>query len=132
MAFRIKSVREKNIHFDERFGAGNDLLIGSDGKIFLQDCLQKNLHAEYFPEYIVEHPYQSTVNAVSKYDKRKIWVTEGYDCRTNGIIAMPKAFMGTIKYMPDMLREGVNPFYYLYHRSSAVIYILRTSKKVNE
>jgi len=129
IAFRIKSVQEANIFFDERFGAGNELLIGSDEKIFVQDCLQAGLRVEYFPEYIVEHPYHSTVNSIPEYDKRKIWVTGGYDCRTNGIIAVPKAFLGTLKFMPNMLKKGVNPFYYFYHRLSAVLYILRTKKR---
>jgi len=130
IAFRIKPVKEKNVFFDERFGAGNQLLVGSDEKIFVQDCLKAGLRVEYYPEYIVEHPYQSTVNSIPEYDKRKIWVTGGYDCRTNGAVAVPKAILGTFKYMPDMLKKGVNPFFYLYHRLSAVLYILRTKKRI--
>jgi len=129
IAFRIPSVQGKNLFFDERFGAGNDLLIGSDEKIFVQDCLKAGLQVEYFPEYIVEHPYESTVNTISKYDKRKIWVTGGYDCRTNGPVAILKAFLGTAKYMPDLLRHKVNPLYYLYHRLSAVLYILKSKPR---
>jgi len=128
IAFRVISVQRKKVLFDERFGAGNRLLIGSDEKIFVQDCLKAGLHVEYFPEYIVEHPYESTVNKIAKYDKRKIWVTGGYDCRTNGSIAILKSFFGTIKIIPDLLKHRVNPLYYFYHRLSAVIYILRTNK----
>jgi glycosyltransferase involved in cell wall biosynthesis len=41
IAFRVSSVKKNRIYFDERFGAGQDLLIGSDEKIFIQDCLKK-------------------------------------------------------------------------------------------
>jgi len=129
IAFRVKPLQEKKVFFDERFGAGNKLLIGSDEKIFVQDCLKAGLNVEYFPEYIVQHPYESTVNRIEKYDKRIIWVTGGYDCRTNGPIAILKSFLGTLKIIPDLIRYRVNPLYYLYHRLSAVIYILRTNNK---
>lgn len=128
IGFRVKSVKKNKLFFDERFGAGQELLIGSDEKIFIQDCLKAGLNVEYFPEYIVEHPYESTVNTIPKYDKRKIWVTGGYDCRTNGIIAVPKAMLGTLKYMPDLLKNGINPLFYLFNRLSAVFYIIRTNK----
>lgn len=129
IAFRIKALKDKQIYFDERFGAGQDLLIGSDERIFVQDCIDAGLTVIFFPEYIVEHPYESFVKSLSKYDKRRIWVTGGYDCRKNGSVALFKAFLGTIKILPDLLRHKMNPFIYLYHRLSAVIYILKTNKK---
>jgi len=126
---RLEKIKEQNIFFDERFGAGQPLLIGSDETIFVQDCIDAGLTVKFFPEFIVEHPYESTVKFISKYDKRRVWVTGGVDCRKNGPIALVKAFFGTIKILPDLIKSRVNPVTYFYHRISAVIYILRTNRK---
>ncbi|WP_138429433.1 glycosyltransferase family A protein [Fodinibius saliphilus] len=127
MAFRIKKIRDKGICFDERFGAGQELLIGADESIFVQDCIDAGLKVKFFPEYIVGHPFESSVKTIPKYDKRRIWVTGGFDCRINGPIALVKAFLGTVKNLPDLLRHKKNPIAYFYHRISAVLYILKTN-----
>jgi glycosyltransferase involved in cell wall biosynthesis len=128
IAFNIKKVRERHIYFDERFGAGQELIIGSEETIFIEDCLRANLNVTYIPEYIVEHPYLSTAKSIAKYDKRRIWVTGAYDCRSNGSIALIKAFFGTIKILPELISYRINPFFYFFQRVSAVIYILRTNR----
>lgn len=129
IAFRISRVKQKNIWFDERFGAGQQLLINTDETIFVEDCLRSGLKVVFVPEYVVEHPYQSTIKSIPKYDKRRNWVTGGYDCRTNGIWAMGKAFLGTAKILPDLIHHKVNPLVYCYHRLSAVLFILWTNRK---
>ncbi|MEZ4841527.1 MAG: hypothetical protein R2821_08465 [Flavobacteriaceae bacterium] len=97
IVFRVNRVKHNNIFFDERFGAGQDLLIGSDENIFILDCIKQDLNVWFFPEYIVNHPYESTVKKLSKYHKKKVSVTGVFDARINGLIA-PKAVLGTIKY----------------------------------
>jgi len=129
IGFRIKKVKEKGIRFDERFGAGQPLLIGSDERLFIQDCIDSGLKVKFFPEYIVSHPFESTVKRIAKYDKRLVWVTGGVDCRLNGPVALLKAFLGTLKIIPDLIKNNTNPFTYFYHRISAVIYILKTNRK---
>lgn len=128
IAFKINKVKEKGIYFDERFGAGQPLLIGNDEKLFLHDCISSELKVFFFPEYIVEHPYESTAKGIPKYDRRKNWVTGGVDCRINGRIALAKAFFGTVKNTPDLLKHRINPFQYFFHRISAVLYVLKTNK----
>lgn len=129
MGINIRKIKESGLLFDERFGAGQDKIIGSEETIFVEDGLNLGLKIVYFPEYIARHPYNSTINSISKYDKRRNWVTGAYDCRRNGVIALPKAFLGTIRYLPDLIRNKVNPFAYFYHRLSAVLYILLTNRK---
>ena len=128
IGFKINRIRESGLCFDERFGAGQELLIGAEETIFIEDCLKYGLNVIFIPEYIVEHSYLTTIYSVPKYDKRRIWVTGAYDCRINGNIALLKAFLGTIKYLPQLLRHKVNPFFYFYNRLAAAIYILRTNK----
>lgn len=131
IAFNIDRIKEKKIWFDERFGAGQELLINTDETIFVEDCLRHGCKVLFVPEYIVEHPYESTIKSIPKYDKRRNWVTGAYDCRTNGKVAMVKAFLGTAKILPDLLRHKVNPLVYCYQRLSAVLFILWTNRKTN-
>lgn len=129
IGFKIDSLRKSGIYFDERFGAGRELIINNEETILIEDCLKEGLKVIFVPEYIVEHPYDSTIKSVPKYAKKRAWVTGAYDCRSNGKIALLKAFLGTVKILPDLLKHKANPFAYLYQRLSAVIYILRTNKK---
>lgn len=129
IAFKLDSIKEKGILFDERFGAGQELLICGEEKLFIQDCINDGLKVVYFPEYIVEHPYLNTGKAIPAYDIRRNWVEGGLQSRLEGPIALPKAFLGMIKVIPRLLKHRVNPLRYLYQRISAVIYVLRTNRK---
>ncbi|RPA66587.1 glycosyltransferase family 2 protein [Cyclobacteriaceae bacterium YHN15] len=124
IAFRVNPVLKKNLFFDERFGAGNTFLIGSDEQIFLQDCINAGLIVKYFPEYIVIHPYESTVKSIPHYDNRRIRVTGGLDARTNGPISIIKAFFGTVKFLPDLIKHRKNPLVYFWERFRAAVYII--------
>ena len=126
LAFRTASIKKNNLYFDERFGAGRKLLIGSDERIFVHDCLKAGLKVKYFPEYLVQHPYLSTVKAIPKYDNRLNRVTGAIDARINGWIALPKALWGTLKNTSDILKHKKNPLNYLLHRFYAALYILVT------
>lgn len=129
VAYRVDSLKSKPIYFDERFGAGKKLLIGGEETIFIEDCIKAGFHVEFFPEYVSEHTYNSTIKCIQAYDKKKIWVEGAYDFRTNGSIALLKAFSGTMKNFTNLKRNGVSPFYYLFHRISAALYILFTNRK---
>lgn len=126
IAFNIDKVKKSKILFDERFGAGQPLLIGSDESIFVIDGIKKGLNTWFYPEYVVIHPYESTVKQFAKYDKRRVSVAGAFDARTNGWIAIPKALFGTFKIVPDLIRNKKNPFIYLYERISAALLILFT------
>lgn len=129
IAVRLNTVKKRRLKFDERFGAGQKNIIGSDETIFVDDAIKLGLNVTFFPVYVVEHPYQSTINSIAMYDRRRNWVTGAYDCRKNGAIAIPKAFLGTIKYFPDIIKNGRNPMVYLFQRLSAAVYILITNWK---
>lgn len=49
IAFRRSRVSEKQIAFDERFGAGSGCFICGEENIFLMDCLAKGLRIGYIP-----------------------------------------------------------------------------------
>lgn len=127
IAFKIESIKKSKLLFDERFGAGQPLLIGSDESIFVLDCITKGLNVWFYPEYIVNHPFESTVKGLTKYDKRRVSVSGAFDARINGWFSILKAFPGTFKILPDLIKNKKNPFIYLKERLSASIYILFTN-----
>ena len=129
IAFQVKKIKEKNLHFDERFGVGQPLLIGSDESIFVLDCIKAGLNVWYYPFYVVNHPFESTAKLLPVYHKKKVSVTGGVDARINGWLAIPKALGGTIKLIPDLIRYKKNPFVYFYQRIKASIYILTTKSR---
>ncbi|OCH05719.1 glycosyltransferase [Aliivibrio fischeri] len=53
-----------NIRFNENYGIGGEYLCGEES-IFLFDANEKGLNIQYFPEYIVSHPKESTVTSMS-------------------------------------------------------------------
>jgi len=126
LTFKTKSIKQAGIKFDERFGVGNKFLVGSDERIFLHDCLKAGLKILYVPEYIVEHPVESTIKSMSKYDNRRIRVIGGFDARINGFIAIPKALLGTIIILPDLINHKKNPIIYFWERFRASVVITFT------
>lgn len=125
IAFRVNKIKEAEIYFDERFGAGQPLIIGADENIFVIDCIRKGLNAFFVPEYIVNHPSDATISKISKYDKRIVAVSGAYDARLNGIVAIPKAFGRTLKILPDLIKNNKNPFFYLLQTLEGVFHIYR-------
>lgn len=128
IAFRVKSVQSKEVFFDERFGAGQPLLIGADESIFVLDCIKKGLKVWFVPKYVVNHPFESSIKILDKYDKRRVSVVGASDARINGISSIPRAFLHTLRLMPDLVRNKKKPLSYLIERLSASIYIFRTNK----
>ena len=51
ISFRINSIKEKNIKFDENFGSGSKYYMGEEN-IFMYDCLKKHLKIYYIPKKI--------------------------------------------------------------------------------
>ena len=52
ITYRIRSIKENNIKFDEDFGSGSGKYISGEENIFLADCLKKKLRIIYEPIFI--------------------------------------------------------------------------------
>lgn len=71
VAFKLNSIKEKNIKFDELFGLGAKYASGEEN-IFLMDCLNKGLNIKYIPKIIAIHEKESsgkTLNEKAIYSK---------------------------------------------------------------
>lgn len=129
IAFRLQPILRNKIFFDERFGAGNKFLIGADERIFIHDCIKSKLNVYYYPAFIVQHPYESTQKKINKYDYANARLAGGVNARIKGSLSLLLTFASFVKHFFFIIREGYNPFSYLYHRIKAYVYVVITNKK---
>lgn len=59
MTFRLDSIREAGLRFDERFGLGTEYPTGEEF-IFLTDALKKGLKIYFYPKPLAVHPKESS------------------------------------------------------------------------
>lgn len=128
ITFKREAIINSNIQFDERFGLGT-WLNGGGENLFILDAINKGLRVKFFPFYIVEHPFESTIKLFSKYDQRRVRITGALDARINGYLSIFKTLCATIKYFPDLIRHKKNPIFYFNERLSGSIYILKSKLK---
>lgn len=123
MAFRVSSVKGK-IFFDERFGLGSEYLNSGEEEVFIKDCMKNSLRLDFFPYYIVEHPYQSTgKNLYLPKSLRSRGAVSSYLHGYSASLRMIKFSIVT------MLRGRSNIFTLLKHTIWGVVYERRTRKK---
>lgn len=102
ITFKPDSVKNGKICFDERFGLGSRLM-GGEENLFISDAIDAGLKIKFFPFYIVQHPYESTIKSFPKYHTGRIQVGGAIDARLHGKMAIIKAFVITLKKLPDLL-----------------------------
>lgn len=124
ITFLKDPVIKKNILFDERFGMGS-WLNGGGENLFVHDAIEKGLNVEFIPEYIVQHPFESTIKSFPIYAKRRVRVLGALDARLDGAISIPKAFYEVVRSFPKLIKNKKNPISYLMERLSGVAYILK-------
>jgi glycosyltransferase involved in cell wall biosynthesis len=122
---RLKALKDHNLKFDERFGLGSKLNSFGEEAVFIHDCIRAGLKVKYIPEFIVEHESTSTIKALKKYAASNNIFKGAYDARRYGWLAFPAAFYGTLKYCPEIKKEGTRPLRYLQERLQGVFYIYR-------
>lgn len=108
IALRLQPVRDKDIWFDERFGLGASFGSGEE-LLFLRDCLKKGLNIRYFPEYTVEHPYQSSTKSQSPYSDERLYVTGAQAYAMYGNMAYIRNLFAVLKRFGVLKKEHVSP-----------------------
>ena len=125
LALRVSSVKGK-VLFDERFGLGSEYLNSGEEEIFIKDCIKKALQVDFYPYYIVEHPYQSTgKNLFLPKSLRSRGAVSSYLHGFSAGLRMIKFSLFTA------LRGRSNIFTLLKHTMWGVFYERRTRKKQN-
>ncbi len=129
IAFRVQSVREKNIFFDERFGLGNELLPDAEELVFIKDCIRAGLITMFFPVYTVYHPFEPWLPGSSQYTPVRNRVRGAYHARVLGWKAIPVALLELFVRMPAIIKHGRNPLGFAIERFKAISYIFKTNHK---
>jgi len=132
IAFRLNRIKEKQIYFDERFGIGAPVMMAGEESIFIYDCIENGFKVVFFPEYIVDHPYQSTMKNLHPFNVRKNILKGGIDARKNGWMAILRAFLYTIRFLPSLVTHRKNPLVYLHQRLKGIFHILNSKSEVND
>lgn len=128
ITFKLNSVRDKEVFFDERFGLGS-WLMGGEENLFIYDCIKKGLEVWFVPEYIVKHPHDCTITRLKKYHKRRVRLTGAMDMRLNGPISFLKAIPRTIIMLPELIRNNKNPILYFWQNLEGNFYIYKNKAR---
>lgn len=126
MALR-KSVYDKGIRFDERFGLGSDFLASGEEDIFLADALIEGCKIVYYPEVIVETDYNTTGLALLK--DKKVQRSKGavfYYCYGY----YPALYRCMKESMYHFLHAFANPFSLLKNMYDGIKYCRETNVRV--
>lgn len=132
VAFRLPVINKSGLKFDERFGAGSEFIQYGEEAVFIHDCIKAGLRVKYFPEYIVEHPEESTVQRMAEFDAKRNIFKGAYDARRYGWLAFPAAFVGTFTQRRKLAEAGLNPFKYLGQRLRGAAYIFGSKADVKK
>lgn len=130
IAFRRKSVHEKKIWFDERFGLGADANCGEEF-LFLAECLRKGLKIQFFPAYIVEHPYESSVKGRPFYDDRLLFSTGAQNYVLYRDFAYVRNVAALFRRWPALAKAGVSPIHFLKMKNAGCRYIRLRDRSVS-
>ncbi len=106
IAFRRKSIQKKQIWFDERFGLGALANCGEEF-LFLSECFRKGLKIMFFPVYIVEHPYESSVKNRPFYEEQRLFSTGAQNYVLYKNFAYVRNFVAALKRFPTYRKAGV-------------------------
>lgn len=133
ISFRPARLRQANIKFDERFGAGTEIIRFGEESVLMADCLRAGLQVWFYPQYVVCIPYENTIKKMPRYDARRVRVLGAVDARVRGLlVATLKAFWFTLSNSPSIISEKHSPWRYLADRLSGVRYIAKTKRPTDD
>ena len=122
IAFRLNSVRSKGIWFDERFGLGTSLKSGEE-MLFLYECLKRGISIHYFPEYTVEHHYQSSGKLTAEYSDERLFITGAQAYALYGRFSFVRNFLAAIKRYKDYKVKGITFGHFIRVKQSGSRYL---------
>ena len=127
ISFRLKSILDKNIWFDERFGLGRKANNGEE-LLFLNACLKSKLTIRYFPVFTVEHPFQSTTKNQPPYSDQTLFATGAQAYVLYGRMAFLRNYLAAVRRWKDLKREGVSVFHFIRMKQAGSMFICKGGK----
>lgn len=128
ISFRLRSVRDKGIWFDERFGLGTTVKSGEE-LLFLNACIKKGLNIRYFPIYTVEHSYLSTTKNQSAFSDERLFATGAQAYVLYGKMAFLRNFFAVFRRFGTLRKENISALHFIKMKQAGSMHILRGEKK---
>lgn len=128
ITFRIKSIRDKSIVFDNRFGLGSNYIPSGEEEIFIYDCLKAKLRIAYYPYYIVRHGYKYINESHNPFASLLNFKYAAIDAYKMGWKSIPYSFTKTWRIRKTIMRSGKKPIIYILDRLKGCLYILLTKR----
>jgi len=122
ISLRLKSVSDKSILFDERFGLGTKLSSGEEF-VFLVECWRKKLKIKYFPVFTIEHDYQSSGKDKSFLSDEKLMVAGAHSFYLFGNKAFIYNFLSLFRRFFSIIKTGINPVHFLKMKNAGSSYL---------
>lgn len=128
ITFKIEKIRNK-IKFDERFGPGT-FLIGGEEYFFITDAIKSGLKVKYYPNYIVNSSYFSTVRKLPEFHKKRIYAEGATYAGKFGWQGILRIFLKLFRILPLLIKAKKNPVLWLLQMYTGCFYILLNKKTV--
>jgi glycosyltransferase involved in cell wall biosynthesis len=122
LSLKLKSVKDNSITFDERFGLGTNLKSGEEF-VFLVECSKKNLKIKYYPEYTVEHHYQSSGKGSQFLSDDKLLVAGAHAYYLYGNKAFLYNFVSVLRRFYALIKSGISPLHFLKIKNQGSAYL---------
>jgi glycosyltransferase involved in cell wall biosynthesis len=122
IAFRRKKILENKLTFDERFGLGTQADSGEEF-LFLANCLRKGLKILFFPSYIVEHDFGSSVKDRPYYEDRRLFSTGAQNYVLYRDFAYVRNLLALVRRWPSLKKAGISASHFLKMKNAGCRYI---------
>jgi glycosyltransferase involved in cell wall biosynthesis len=130
IAFRRKKILENKLTFDERFGLGTQADSGEEF-LFLANCLRKGLKIMFFPSYIVEHEFNSSVKSRPYYEDRRLFSTGAQNYVLYRDFAYLRNLLALVRRWPSLKKAGISASHFLKMKNAGCRYIRLRDRSVS-
>lgn len=130
ISIRNKSFKNKDIWFDERFGLGTRAQSGEE-LIFLNDCLAKGLKIRFFPEYTIEHPFNSSAKDISPYSDSRLFTSGAQAFAIYKNLAYLRNFIAVIKRFSAIRKSEISIIHFLKMKNEGINYLRSLDSKIS-
>jgi len=130
ISFRLRSVVENNILFNEAFGLGKEANSGEE-LIFLNDCRKMGLKMKYFPVFTVGHEYESSAKSISPFSQNRLFVAGAQAGALYGKFAYIRNFLSAFIRLKEILKNRIGFYYFIRIKNAGANYFLSFDSKTS-
>ena len=85
VTFKLKSINDSGLRFDNRFGLGSGKFISGEENVFLNEAMKKRLKMYHYPVVIADHPINDLSNG--HWNEKMIYTKGAFFRNYSGVFA---------------------------------------------